>query len=80
MLKRLFANLLDQMVVFGVSVGVFFLTQAIMKCFGFQMAANFEAVFLIIFYGVLNIFYYPIFEGTKYGTTLGKRILKLDEK
>ncbi|MBE6051407.1 MAG: RDD family protein [Clostridium sp.] len=80
MLKRLFANLLDQMVVFGVSVGVFFLTQAIMKGFGFQMVASTEAYFLIIFYGVLNLIYYPIFEGTKYGTTIGKRILKLDEK
>lgn len=80
MLKRLFANLLDQVVVFGVSVGVFFLAQAIMKCFGFQMVASTEAYFLVIFYGLLNLFYYPIFEGTKYGTTIGKRILKLDEK
>lgn len=73
MLKKLFANLLDQMIVMGCSVILLFVVQAIMKLIGFKIVML-EAVLLIIYF-VLNLLYYPILESK---STIGKRILKLN--
>lgn len=77
MLKRIFANVLDQIIVFVVSVLLLLLLQVIMKAVGFKIVE--PAAFLLIMYAIINVFYFPIIEGSKYGTTIGKRLLKLDE-
>ena len=77
MLKRIFGTLLDEMIIFGVSVLLVLISEPILNLFGFRIVES--EVFLISYYFILNVLYFPILEGGKYGTTLGKRILKLDE-
>jgi uncharacterized RDD family membrane protein YckC len=77
MIKRLFASLLDQMILFVCSVALLFLAQLILKGIGFKV--NTPEIFLIIFYFVVNVLYFPILENGKHGTSLGKRILKVSK-
>lgn len=77
MLKRLFANVLDEVIIFVVSVILLFIVEAIMKGIGFKIVDS--AAFLLIIYAVVNVLYFPLLEGGKYATTLGKRLVKLDE-
>lgn len=77
MMKRLFANLLDQMILFVCSVALLFLAELILKVAGFKV--NTPEIFLIVFYFVVNLLYLPIVESGKNGTSLGKRIIKIGE-
>lgn len=76
MLKRIFANLLDQVIIFVISVLILLLAQVFMKGLGFKIVD--AAAFLLIFYAVVNVFYYPICEGSKCAVTLGKKLLKIE--
>lgn len=73
MIKKIFANLLDEMILFGVSTILLFLTDLILGAAGFKILQ--PAVFLTAYLFIANVFYFPIMEES---TTLGKRILKLD--
>ena len=77
MIKRIFANLLDEMILFGVAAILLFLTDLILGAAGFNILQ--PAVFLTAYLFIANVFYFPIMENSKYSTTLGKRILKIDE-
>ncbi|HEY5524252.1 MAG TPA: RDD family protein [Clostridium sp.] len=77
MIKKIFANLLDEMILFGVAAILLFLTDLILGAAGFNILQ--PAVFLTAYLFIANVFYFPIMENSKYSTTLGKRILKIDE-
>ncbi|MGG7176757.1 RDD family protein [Clostridium paraputrificum] len=77
MKKRLFASLLDEMFVFIASALGLLILELILRLFGFTMVTT--EVFLLIIFFVANVLYYPIIEGSKYNTTFGKRIMKLDD-
>lgn len=77
MIKKIFANLLDEMILCGVAVILLFATDLIFGAAGFKILQ--PAVFLTAYLFIVNVFYFPIMENSKYGTTLGKRVLKLDE-
>lgn len=80
MKKNIFASLLDQMLVFGFSVVSLGIFELILRLIGFRMVTTSIPVFLVIFIFIVNVLYTPILEGRKYGTTLGKRILKMDNE
>ena len=77
MIKKIFANLLDEMILFGVAAILLCLTDLILGAAGFKILQ--PAVFLTAYLFIANVFYFPIMENSKYSTTLGKRILKIDE-
>jgi len=77
LIKKIFANLLDEMILFGVAAILLFLTDLILGAAGFNILQ--PAVFLTAYLFIANVFYFPIMENSKYSTTLGKRILKVDE-
>lgn len=78
MKKDLFANLLDEMLLFGVSALLLMLFDFILKLFGFTVKE--PGIFLTGFFFVINVLYFPIIQNSRYGTTIGKRILKLDDE
>ena len=77
MLKRLFANVLDGIIIFAISVLLLLAAEGIMKVIVFKIVD--ASAFLLIIYAVINVLYFPLLEGGKYATTLGKRLLKLDD-
>ncbi|MCR4944239.1 MAG: RDD family protein [Clostridium sp.] len=79
MLKRLFANVLDEIIIFAASVILMFIIAKGMPLVGFQVKESGYAQLLLIIYAVINVLYFPLLEGGKYATTLGKRLLKLDD-
>ncbi|MBS5926950.1 MAG: RDD family protein [Clostridium sp.] len=76
MLKKIFAGVLDEMIIFGVSALGLLVVEGVLRIFGFTMVTT--EIFLIINMFIINALYFPLLEGGKYGTTIGKRILKLD--
>lgn len=77
MLKRIFANVLDEVIIFAISAILYLLAQVIMKPLGFEIKQVGE--FLLIIYAIINVLYFPILEGSSFATTIGKRLLKLDK-
>lgn len=77
MLKRIFANVLDEVIIFAISAILCLLAQVIMKPLGFEIKQVGE--FLLIIYAIINVLYFPILEGSSFATTIGKRLLKLDK-
>lgn len=70
--KRIFASVLDQAILFGLSAIVVVVFALIIKIFGYYIAS--PVPMLLIAYVVLNILYLPVFE-LKKGKSIGKRIL-----
>lgn len=64
------------MIIFGVSALGLLVVEGVLRIFGFTMVTT--EIFLIINMFVINALYFPLLEGGKYGTTIGERILKLD--
>ena len=64
------------MIIFGVSALGLLVVEGVLRIFGFTMVTT--EIFLIINMFIINALYFPLLEGGKYGTTIGKRILKLD--
>jgi uncharacterized RDD family membrane protein YckC len=64
------------MILFGVAAILLFVTDLILGAAGFRIVQ--PAVFLTAYLFIGNVFYFPIIENSRYGTTLGKRILKID--
>lgn len=74
-LIRLIASMIDQTVAIGVSVGLLFLFDGILRLFGLFVAQR-QPIFFIIFV-IVNVIYSPIMESTKVKATLGRKLLKL---
>ncbi|MBE6047876.1 MAG: RDD family protein [Clostridium sp.] len=77
MLKRIFANVLDEVIIFAISGILCLLAQVIMKPLGFEIKQVGE--FLLIMYAIVYVLYFSILEGSSFATTIGKRLLKLDK-
>ena len=78
MLKRIFANLLDEAIIFAVTALLMFIIAKVMPVVGFQVKETGYAQLLLIIYAIINVLYFPVLEGSSYATTIGKRLLKLD--
>lgn len=75
MIKRLIANLFDEVIVVGVSLIVLGLAILILKLLGFKLSEQF--MIAVIIAGVVNLLYYPIVEKI-FNKTLGKIILRVE--
>ncbi|MEG0237971.1 MAG: RDD family protein [Clostridium sp.] len=73
-LKRLLASLLDQAILIGVAALLLVVFNFLIGFIGFMVAM--PSPMLLIFFGVLNVFYIPVFE-RKNRRTIGKRILAI---
>lgn len=78
MSKKIFAGFLDEMVIFGCSAVTLLLFEGILRIIGFTMVV--PSFFLVFILAIFNALYFPILEGGKYNTTIGKRILKIDDE
>lgn len=76
MIKKICANLLDEMILSGVAVILLFVTKFILGAAGFRIME--PAVFLTAYLFISNVFYFPIMENSKGGTTLGRRALNIN--
>ncbi|MGL5648082.1 MAG: RDD family protein [Clostridium sp.] len=74
--KRLFASLLDQAIVFGISALAIVVFSILIGIAGYEIISGMESVLLLIAYIILNILYFPVIESNK-GRTIGKRILAI---
>ncbi|MGL4570010.1 MAG: RDD family protein [Clostridium sp.] len=72
--KRLLASLLDQAILIGVAALLLVIFNFLIGFIGFMVAM--PSPMLLIFFGVLNVFYIPVFE-RKNRRTIGKRILAI---
>lgn len=75
MIKRLVANLFDELIVVGVSALILGLIILIMKVIGFKFTEIFLIAIIITL--VVNLLYYPILEGTM-KKTIGKKIMNIE--
>lgn len=73
MIKKMFANLFDEIILLGVSAILYLLTNLILGAAGFKVLQ--PAVFLTTYLFISNVVYFTIMENS---TTLGKKILKLN--
>lgn len=74
--KRLFASILDQAIIFGISAVVVVIFSILIGIAGYEIVNGMESVILLIAYIVLNVLYFPALEANK-GRTIGKRILAI---
>lgn len=72
--KKLFASLLDQAILIGVSALLLVIFDLIIGFIGYMVVE--QTGIILIIYGILNVLYRPIFEG-KNKRTIGKRILAI---
>ena len=79
MKKSIFSSILDEMIIFIFSAIALGIVEVVLRMFGWTMVAVGAAVYLMIIFFIANVLYYPLIENSKYGTTIGMRILKLDE-
>lgn len=71
--KKIFANLLDETILCGISAILMLLTGLIFGAVGFKVLQ--PTVFLSAYLFIANVFYFPIMQKH---TTLGERILKVE--
>lgn len=79
MKKSIFSSILDEMIIFIFSAIALGIVEVVLRMFGWTMKPVGAAVYLMIIFFIANVLYYPLIENSKYGTTIGMRILKLDE-
>ncbi|MBU5486868.1 RDD family protein [Clostridium sp. MSJ-8] len=74
-MKKLLANIIDQIIVFGVAILLLLLVSLVMKLIGFEFQKPIEAYIGSV--AIVAILYYPIVEATALKTTLGKKLLNV---
>jgi uncharacterized RDD family membrane protein YckC len=72
-MKRILANLVDQVIVFGASAALVGLSILILKVIGFVFAEGIKGYVYLITLAVVSLLYYPIVESTKLNKTVGKK-------
>lgn len=73
-LKKLFASVLDQAVILGISAIILLIFDLVIGLLGYMIVE--PTSILLIFYVIVNVFYLPLFE-RKNKRTIGKRILSI---
>lgn len=74
-MKRILANLVDQLIVFGASAALVALSILILKVIGFVFAEGIIGYVYLITLAVVSLLYYPIVESTKLNKTVGKKVV-----
>ena len=74
MIKRLFANLFDEVLVVAISAVLLGVIILIMKLIGFKFTEPFYVAVVIA--AVVNLLYYPITQG-KFNGTVGQKLLQI---
>lgn len=78
-MKKLIANIIDQIITFGVAALLLLIVTLIMKVIGFEFTgASVTAYAYVIAVAVVEILYFPIVESTKLNSTLGKKLLNVE--
>ncbi len=73
-LKKLFASVLDQAVILGMSAIILLIFDLVIGLLGYMIIE--PTSILLIIYVIVNVFYLPLFE-IKNKRTIGKRILSI---
>lgn len=74
-MKKLIANLIDQVIVFGGGALLLVIVSLVMKWIGFEFVSPLKAyIGAAVIMGVL---YFPIVECSKLKTTIGKKLLNV---
>lgn len=76
-MKRILANLVDQVIVFGGAAALIGLGLLILKVMGFVLKDGVIQYAYLIALVVISLLYSPIVESTKLNKTLGKKALGL---
>lgn len=74
MIKRLLANLFDEVLVVAISAVLLGVIILIMKLIGFRFTEPFYVAVIIA--AVVNLLYYPITQG-KFNSTVGQKLLQI---
>lgn len=76
-MKKILANLVDQVIIFGGAVALIGLGLLILKVMGFVLKDGVIEYAYLIALVVISLLYSPIVESTKLNKTLGKKALGL---
>lgn len=76
-MKKLLANLIDQIIVFGGGILLLILVTLIMKWIGFEFTEDVRAYTYVVSAAIVGILYFPIVESSKLKTTIGKKLLNV---
>ena len=74
-MKKLIANLIDQVIVFGGGALLLFLVSLIMKWIGFEFVSPIKMY--IVAAAIVGVLYFPIVESSKLNATIGKKLLNV---
>lgn len=77
MIKNIIAQLLDESIVLSFAALGTIVLDLVLRVFGYTIATWLPILFIM--FGIFNVLYFPLMIGSKYKTTVGKRILKLDD-
>lgn len=77
MVKKIIAQLIDEGIVLGLSGIGILVFDLFLKIFGYTVAMYLPVLFII--FVLFNVLYFPLLEESKYKTTIGKRVVKLDD-
>lgn len=76
-MKKILANLVDQVIIFGGSAAILALIILILKVIGFKFQEGMIQYAYICTLVVISLLYAPIVESTKLNKTLGKKVFGL---
>ena len=74
-MKKLIANLIDQVIVFGGGALLLLLVSLIMKWIGFEFVSLIKMY--IVAAAIVGVLYFPIVESSKLNATIGKKLLNV---
>lgn len=77
-MKKLFANIVDQIIVFGGAALLLVLVTLLLKLIGFEFVKGVLQYAYMVSIAVVAILYFPIVESTKLNTTIGKKLLGIE--
>ena len=78
-MKKLFANIIDQIITFGVAALLLLIVTLVMKAIGFEFKSSLVTAYAyVIAVAIIEILYFPIVESTKLKSTLGKKLLNVE--
>lgn len=74
-MKKLLANLIDQIIVFGGGALLLVVVSLILRVIGFEFVN--PTYMYIVAAAIVGVLYFPIVESTKLNTTIGKKLLNV---
>ncbi|MFD3157228.1 hypothetical protein ACFIJ5_10270 [Haloimpatiens sp. FM7330] len=76
-LNLLGVSLIDQAIAICVSlVGFLLINNVILKASGYEVRSEYKALFFLIIYIIVNVFYRSVCESSKLKTTVGRKVIK----